>query len=335
MTHRIFRFRAALLCGIVGLATGCGGDSDDGSPAPTATAPAPSPSPSPSPSAPAPTPSPTPGPTPSPTGSPTGSAPPVALANVGDTLRGPAACVGASTGFAGPPPRLDKIGAVASLNLVNSFVIDYKALDTYAFTIGGSAAGDASPAIKAPSWTGVYDYFNNGDFGEFELYRNAAIPLTNVTLGRLSGKSNICFYAVGGPAAYAAPAGVASRTFTGFVDGIAADDRGENFRLFQSPATVRVNYATGRVDISMDLQGRELPFSTFVDVKVAGRQIATGTATLTGEGVFQGTVSTPQGFTGSVRGQLYGSNPSGMALAFTMQKSSVEFAFGAAGLDAD
>ncbi len=326
MTDHPFHRRLALLCGVACVMTSCGGDSEDSPPAPIATAtPAPSPSPSPSPS---------PTTSPSPTPSPTSSASPVALANVGDTLRGPAACVGASTEFVASPPRLNKIGTVASLNLVNNFTIDYKALDTYALALGGTAAGTPDPTIKMASATGVYDYFNNKEFGEFELYRNAAFRLTNVTLGRLSGKPNVCFYAVGGPAAYAAPAGGATRTFTGFVDGIAADDTGNNFRLFQSPATVRVNYATGRVDISMDLRGRELPFSTFIDVQVAGSQTATGTATLTSEGVFEGTVSTPQGYTGSVRGQLYGSSPSGMALAFTMRKSTVEFAIGAAGLDA-
>ncbi|MGJ3629600.1 hypothetical protein AB5I41_27165 [Sphingomonas sp. MMS24-JH45] len=105
--------------------------------------------------------------------------------------------------------------------------------------------------------------------------------------------------------------------------------------LFQSPATVRVDYATGRVDIDIDLQGRELPFSAFMDVTVAGRQTATGTATLASDGVFQGMVSTPQGYTGSVRRQLSGSSQRRNDARLHDGDSTVEFAFGAAGLDAN
>ena len=331
MRHHLFRIRIALLCGALSIVSGCGDESDDATPAPGATA-TPSPSPSPSPTSPAPSPSPSP--SPSPTPSPTSSAPPVALARVGDTLRGPMACVGASLEFTGTPPRLSKIRTLASIYLANTIAINYTALDTYAITIGGTAAANPNPATKTTSATRVYDYFNGGEFGEFELYRNAATSLTNVTLGRISSRENVCFYAAGGPAAYAAPGGATTRDFAGFADGIATDDTGANYRLFQSPATVRVNYAGGTVDIRMELRGRDLPFSTFIDVPVAGSEVATGTTALRSDGTFEGTVSTPGGFTGNVRGQLYGASPTGMALAFWMRKSTVEFAVGSAGLDA-
>lgn len=335
MKTHLSRIRMALLCSVLGMANGCGDDSGDGATPTVIATPTPSPSATPT-TTPSTTPSPSPSPSPSSTGTPTPSVPPLALANVGETLRGPLACgqAGRLT-FALTPPALLRIESLASVFQAGDIDIAYKAADTYELSIGGTvAATRPDPSIKRPSVGGVYDYFQK-DSGEFEVYRNAtADRLTNVTLGRVSDQSRVCFFAVGGPAAYVRPASVSTRDFGGFADGVATDDTGTNFRLFQSPATARVDYTSGRVDIRMELRGRELAFNGFTDQPVAGSQVATGSATLGADGVFEGTLTTPQGFTGTVRGRLHGASPTGMTLAFAMRKSTVEFAIGSAGLDA-
>ena len=284
-----------------------------------------------------PTPPATPTPSPPATGTTPATAPAIGLAGIGDTLKGPMACGQAGTLFFNVNPRaLDRIGSLASIFLVPELSLTYTAVDTYGLAIGGVAAANPPiPSIKRTSRSGVYDYFQQ-DAGEFELYRNATTSrLNTVTIGRVSDATRICFFGLGGPTAYARPAGLSTKDFTGFADGIAIDATGVNYRLFQSVTTARVDYVAARVELRLDLRGRESAFSGFATQPVAGGSVATGTATLANNGVFEGNVTTADGYSGTVRGQLYGTGASGLTVAFNLRRTGSELAFGAAGLDAN
>lgn len=281
-----------------------------------------------------PTPSPTTTPTPSPTPTPAG--PVIGQAGVGDTMRGPLVCGQAGTLSFGPPSNgLENIISLASIFIATDISVVYNAADTYTMTIGGSVpASNPKPAIKRTSTTGVYDYFREGT-GEFEIYRNAASPkLANVTIGRVSDNSRVCFFGLGGPAAYARPSGLSTKDFTGIADGIAMEG-GTNYRLFGSATTARVDYVSARVDIRIEFRGYESAFGHFLDAPRSDTRVATGTATLGTNGIFEGTVTSADGYTGPVRGQLYGATAGGLTMAYALRKSTTDVAFGMAGLDAN
>lgn len=218
----------------------CGGGSS--SPAPTSGAPA-APEPSPSPGVPIPPPGSSPAPT-------------VGGASTGETLRAGVSCATGTFNLAGGRPV-----AVTSLTGLsvrngqagNGLDIRYDAQDGYTIGLGFDDSFSVTPLDKRAQLIPGNDLFAASSY-EFSINRQYA----SSTFGHLYTSTwGLCFYAGGIPTPLAANAGLAE--LIGSADGIIVAG-GDDRRLYDSPVTATMNYATRALDVTLTLRSRDAPF---------------------------------------------------------------------------
>ena len=225
--------------------------------------------------------------------------------------------------------RISEITALNPPKNDSSFNILYPADNTFSLDINGFGGPSFAPTQKATGPTFMYDYFQNGT-DELELYRNRL--LTYVTFGRYSDAQTLCFFAAGGPPKYAPFGNVAfSNPYVGLGDGMARI-AGSTLRLLESSASASVNYPANTVDITLSLRGRTTAFGepsgAFTPVETV-----TGTVPLSSLGSFNGSLTGPDGLSGTVQGNLFDMKQFGMVLTYSLRRPNGDIYFGAAGLD--
>lgn len=282
-----------------------------------------------------PTPSPSPSPSPTPTPTPV-PATRIGQADIGQSFGGPMACAGGIFTRTAQPDGTTQMSGITSLTapkIDNRLQVGYPAENTYKLDVNGMGGASIDPIDKKTGPTFIYDYFRDGA-DEFEIYRNKLDnKLFFVTIGRSSDNSQLCFYAAGGPPAFVHPGNrfQAPFPFLGFGDGIFYSN-GTALRLLESAAKADVNYIASTVAITLTLRGRAPVFGEVTGSTT--EETVTSTAQISPNGSITGILTGSSGLTGTIVGQLYDANPTGMTVAFQLTRANGDIYYGAAGLDA-
>jgi len=254
----------------------------------------------------------------------------------GNQLEGAAPCVRAKATFGtfGSASGLLSLSDLSGARLVvptanTTFGITLRGVDSYFLGFEGPPFG---PANKLAGETPAFDQFLLDAEGQDELaiYRNSATARFDwVALGYHVDHANFCPFALGLPVVEIPALGTV--TYRGIADGIALVN-GEVRRLFGSPASLVIDYATGSGTIRLELSGRSDPFGTFP--QSSSQSITVVTGAFSGKsGAFTGTVQGDKdGLTGSVAGQLLGYQAKGAGVGFVLSDANGARIVGAAAL---
>ena len=294
---------------------GCGGGGSSGSGSPAVTL-GPSPAPTSSP-APSPTPSPTP-PGDSGGGLLGGGIPPV-------DLEGPAICSSAPVTRAG--------GRVADVSLGTLTVVPFHIFTTDGRSYETEFNGFGGPVYAASARiTGqAFEIFVSAS-DEFQLIKRPA-PLEFATLGLATGSPDLCFYAAA-PRTTLPPPSAGQTSYTGLVDGL-HQAGGDNDRLFGSSAQLTFQASSASYSVSLTLRSVENAFAepagqSLAQVGAFGATLRLDAATRT---FAPATIAGPNGFTGTIRGQIGGRSNNAALLTFEMTNPAGERIWGVIAAD--
>ena len=182
--------------------------------------------------------------------------------------------------------------------------------------VGGKAF--ATYVHKTPGYTGA---------DELQIAL-AATPLEYTTYGLL-GYGYLCFYAAA-PARPDQPIG----TFTGYrgySDGLSQID-GDADRLYGSTFVATLTGDNGIYQIEVDLKSVEDAFAEPLGQTSQSLGKATGSLTYA-NGQFSGVLTGPQGFSGTIGGQVQGRLNAGALLTFELSDASGDRIWGAVAAD--
>lgn len=275
---------------------------------------------SPTPSAtvtPTPSPSPTPSPTPTPSPSSTGTVANFAGAQVGSQLQVRRACSSAPVLYVnGAISGLQSIGTV-TLGATETAMFQAGTLDQISIfgeTFNRSSRGDENFTL----------FESLSDF-TVAFVNTTASPPPSATFG-YTDRTSLCFFAAGlTPSSPAIQAG-----YDGRVDGLYQTPSGTQ-RLFASTADATVNVSTGTGTLKLQLAGYPGSFPDFKAQTPTAIGTVTANLAINSSQVTVSSISGPSGFTGTLVGQLAGSD--GMILVFELHDGSGSVLWGAAALD--
>lgn len=164
--------------------------------------------------------------------------------------------------------------------------------------------------------------------------QGVGIDLTYTRFGNytwLSGSSGyISFLALGVPTVVSDLPTSGTATYNGFVDGLWSDGTTTR-RLYGSTATLSADFATGKVQTTLNLTGRDDPFGDFLNSATVALGTFSGTGTLaSGTYYFSGPLSGSGGWTGAFNGGFNGPRASEYGYTFDLHNGSGAAAAGVA-----